>query len=234
MIKIYLVNVKDIDKNKWGFFQSKTILLPLYCQKRLRRNLHESNRNLSLIGWILYLIFIEYRLNANGNGKLKFTQSGKPYLENQSIQFNISHSYPWVCLGIYSSHIGIDVEGKASFDSPLMLDLLSQEERDWVTEKGKDNLEIIIERFRCLWSAKEAWLKYTGVGLKGMGMELPFDYDIPYGIYRLFKEDGNVLYLNQEKVDKNVVLSVCCGGEAYEINYLRTSDIEKFLRKGSR
>lgn len=94
--------------------------------------------------------------------------SGKPHLTGDKVHFSISHSGDFVACAVNDTPVGIDVEKIRTVDLPLIKRVCTQEELSFVL-KNEDNTidENTCVRFLMVWCAKEAYLKYTGVGLKG-------------------------------------------------------------------
>jgi 4'-phosphopantetheinyl transferase len=128
--------------------------------------------------------------------------NGKPYLEDRSIFFNISHSKDFCVIGTsFVQEIGVDIEFiDENIDYITLLRLFAyQEEIQWVLEKNS------VRRFYELWTLKESILKYTGKGIS--------DECFP----KLFLENNKLLYPNT-KIDTftftksdDYVISLCTG-----------------------
>ena len=99
--------------------------------------------------------------------KIEFSHSlnGKPYLLDNEIQFNLSHSGD---LAIYAVRlkeaVGTDVEKIRPVPE------MSEIAKRMFTEEEKEELAKILpaqqtDLFLQTWTRKEAWLKYTGEGL---------------------------------------------------------------------
>ena len=81
---------------------------------------------------------------------------GKPYLpEHPEVHFNLSHSGRWVVLAIGDRKVGVDVE---QTDRPVDCAALSK--RHFTPEEQEHP-----DDFFAIWTAKESYLKYLGVGL---------------------------------------------------------------------
>lgn len=101
---------------------------------------------------------------------LEFLQnaSGKPFLEDCDLHFNVSHSHGISLIGLrQGGTLGVDVE-------PLK-DLTSRESlaRRWFHPAEVTQLEALgwdIQTFFSIWTAKEAVVKALGTGL-GFGMD---------------------------------------------------------------
>lgn len=92
------------------------------------------------------------------------TAAGKPYLTNQKLHFNVSHSGLWVVIAWGSSSVGIDVEqiqmdrGKEA----LARRYFSEDEQAYLFSGGEQERA---ERFFRIWTGKESYLKYLGTGI---------------------------------------------------------------------
>ncbi|MFI6392316.1 4'-phosphopantetheinyl transferase family protein [Nonomuraea sp. NPDC050540] len=90
---------------------------------------------------------------------------GRPRLDHRGLDFNLSHSGEWALIAVAPEgrRVGVDVE-RISSDADI-LDLAARmyqpEEAERVRAAGAP------EFFR-LWTAKEAYIKATGVGLAGL------------------------------------------------------------------
>ena len=86
-----------------------------------------------------------------------YEKNGKPYTEKAPV--SISHSGEFVLVGINKKEIGVDIEIIKPFDSRLIKRYFSKNEEDYL-KCYKDFFKV--------WTVKEAYLKLTGEGLKGL------------------------------------------------------------------
>lgn len=93
--------------------------------------------------------------------ELKFSLGahGKPYLTNAPVHFNLSHSGDFVLCAVDDRPIGVDIEAVRPISPKLIDRVCNDEERAFV---GGDE-----RRFLQIWTAKEAIVKRSGVGLHG-------------------------------------------------------------------
>lgn len=91
---------------------------------------------------------------------------GKPYLPNQKgFHYNISHSGRYVVIAYGDSPVGIDVQ-QMRLDTQknyLARRCFTPAEQDYVFESDGSCSE---DRFFQVWTAKESYLKYLGIGLR--------------------------------------------------------------------
>ena len=77
------------------------------------------------------------------------------------IRVNCSHSGSFVCCAVHKSTVGVDLEARRPVRAALAARICTPEELVFTAPGGRfDSL-----RFLQLWTAKEAWVKYTGEGL---------------------------------------------------------------------
>lgn len=90
-----------------------------------------------------------------------YTEKGKPYLKDATLEFNISHSKKMALIGTSRHKIGVDIEfiNKDEDILKTMDFFLVQEEKDWVLETNE------WKRFYQMWTLKEALLKCEGKGI---------------------------------------------------------------------
>ena len=100
------------------------------------------------------------KLNLAKNTLFSFTPSGKPYLQDYpDFHFNISHSGEFTALALSDSQVGVDIEKLRDINLKIADRYFTDDEKAYV----KDN-----KSFFYIWTRKEAYLKMTGEGLKGL------------------------------------------------------------------
>lgn len=113
--------------------------------------------------------------------KFQYGDRGKPYLtnttDNNSLQFNISHSQEYALHGfVYNHPIGVDLEYLRE-----MKDAAQIAQRFFSAQEFRllDNLDSRQQQrlFFKLWTAKEACLKATGKGLADSLESVKIDFD---------------------------------------------------------
>lgn len=93
---------------------------------------------------------------------IAYSEFGKPYLHNQNVRFSISHSGDWVICSVGTSEMGVDIEELKKIDFNTMYNNFADIERK---QTELFDAEKKAERFYRLWTLKESYLKYLGVGL---------------------------------------------------------------------
>lgn len=135
--------------------------LPAKKRQSLQRRQQNDKKQLSLIGWQL----LRYGMHMADNidftlQQVEFPENGKPHIPGDW-DFNISHSGDLVVCAICSKGlIGIDVERHRDIDPQRFARYFTKEELAWMGDSA--------ERFIELWTKKEAVIKASGIGLRGL------------------------------------------------------------------
>ncbi len=93
--------------------------------------------------------------------------NGKPQLTGDKVHFSISHSGEFVACAVNFAPVGIDIEKIRTVEFSLIQRVCTEEELCFVLNADSSVDKSACERFLKVWCAKEAYLKYTGEGLKG-------------------------------------------------------------------
>ena len=97
---------------------------------------------------------------------------GKPFAKNLNVEFSVSHSDNLVVCAVSDCPIGIDVEKIRPIDLNIAEEFCSEGELEYIF--GGDRKEVgylacgedeALTRFFEIWTAKEAYSKFTGRGL---------------------------------------------------------------------
>ena len=107
---------------------------------------------------------------------------GKPYFKYlNNFYFNVSHSHDLQVVAICDCEVGVDIQRLRKADLRVAR-RFTQRERDYILEQDCDM------RFFEVWTKKEAYLKYKGIGLKG-GLNSFDVFNIPEKITTFIKND---------------------------------------------
>ena len=103
-------------------------------------------------------------------GTLIYDENGRPYFEERTCDFSITHTQNHVfCTIIHGEEplcIGIDAE---DLDRPELSDFAELAARWFAEDEQKRFLQSPTkETFLRIWTRKEAYVKYTGEGLRGL------------------------------------------------------------------
>ena len=235
MTRQYAINVKDFTYEellRFGKFISEERL------KRADRYRFDKDKIRCLTAELIlrYALITEYGIN---NDSIQFIKSdkGKPYLKSEhiNVEFNLSHSGDYVVCAISDSPVGIDVEQIRDKDINIAKRVLTKDEyEEWsALDDG-----IKTDEFYRLWTVKESYSKYLGLGLM-----LDFSLEGCSQIKRGISSDYNLNfieciigsgsgYVYSQKLDDSHYLSVCiapCKKDELikEVQYIGLEDIKR-------
>ncbi len=127
--------------------------------------------------------------------QIAFFDGGKPYFKDYPhIHFNLSHSGDYLAVAFAVCPVGVDIEAHRPINLKIAERYFTQGEKAYV----KNNIS-----FFYVWTRKEAYLKKTGIGLKGIN-----------------SCDALKSPNTQTHEGEGFTLSVCCDSqEAFELIY---------------
>lgn len=135
-------------------------------QKKIMSHHFAIDKKLSLYAGLLTRMVLS-NLTKIPATKLSFSvlENGKPYLlSTTKYHFNFSHTHNFILCGISSfSPIGVDVERKRTASLDIMKIVFHSSEIQYVQSTSDSNIRN--KRFYRIWTQKEAYTKYLGIGL---------------------------------------------------------------------
>ncbi|MCD0472713.1 4'-phosphopantetheinyl transferase superfamily protein [Flavobacterium sp. JAS] len=160
MIYVYYSYLSE--ENHESLLKNDLPKFPLHYQEKIKRYRRWEDAQLSLLGRVLLFKGIEEIYNYNAYDKvMQHTKYNKPYFEDNSIRFNISHSGEIVVCVFGSEHeVGIDIE--------MISDIKIEDFRFQMTKTEWDNITFSKNKQRAFfdyWTQKEAVIKAHGSGL---------------------------------------------------------------------
>lgn len=155
------------------------------------------------------LVRYAYHSRSSKTPEFVYPPQGKPYLQNdRSFCFSVSHTGTFIAVGYADSNIGIDIE---QIDRPLdrksIADsVFTPEEQAYVFEPSDDQTCLL--RFAELWTAKESYLKYLGIGFRKS--PLSFSVDLKSRtVCEKEHENASWITLLGYRLPENYYLTVC-------------------------
>lgn len=149
-----LIDISDFDENFFDKIRSAENIISLSDKDR-------KANNPSFVGRVL----LGYMLKRNfGLERFSFCygENQKPYLKNEDIFFNISHSGKYVLCTVDSKETGCDIQVNTVFNERIAKRFFAENEyRLLKNSSDKDKL------FTKLWVMKESILKKEGSGISG-------------------------------------------------------------------
>lgn len=234
MIHLYYADFSSVDPAK---------LIPEYSSKidperlqKVMRTKADSAKVRSLIAGYLLQVGVKRYLEENRAGsaetleplsdaeavlplRYRYTDQGKPYLvDYPGLYFNLSHSGNVAACAVADCEVGMDVQVYGKGREAVAKRFFTGQEQEMLQRaKEEGRFE---EVFFGLWSIKESYLKYTGLGMK-MGLD---SFDIDFNSQRIIglsdKEGAaKQVYFRQISLPNlsEYAVSVCCGCEKMEI-----------------
>ena len=134
-------------------------------QQKADRFVHTADKRLCVFSDMLLRDMLETHFGLK-NPVFSANSKGKPILLNSYLHFNISHSKNFVACAIDTKPVGIDIQSYNEMNPLRIMEKICTEEESEFIKTGADGTETL-KRFYMVWSAKEAYLKYTGEGLSG-------------------------------------------------------------------
>lgn len=92
--------------------------------------------------------------------RFSYTDRGKPLCPETGLHFSLSHSGFFVACAVSEQEIGADIEALRPIRPALAKRVCTPEELAYINADGFDSA-----RFLAVWTAKEAYCKYTGEGI---------------------------------------------------------------------
>ena len=133
---------------------------------------NETKNKSSWINDLKMILVRDYGLKQND---LEFSENqyGKPYLINNKVYFNVSHSGKLVVIAISKEEVGVDIEiiQSRKYRDEIVLRTFNEKEKE-IYEEHKN-----IDYFYEVWTKKEAYVKLIGTGITDMFKTLPIYYD---------------------------------------------------------
>ncbi len=131
----------------------------------IERITHPDVRLATLCGeWLCKVMLSEQSGMAFEQICLTRRGDGKPEAQNLPLHFNVSHSGDFVACAVSRRPVGIDLEVLKTRDLSVAKRICSEKELAFIAPEKPDALH----RFLKVWTAKEAYVKLSGIGIKAM------------------------------------------------------------------
>ena len=172
MIKYEIIDISEIsDKELTICFHH----IDKEKQEKIRKYKDVYAQKLSIGGeWLARKLLSDYCKISPDDIIISIDELGKPYTSNlKEIFFSISHSENFVAAVISDNPVGIDVEKLRIFPVKASKKVCCDEELHYIFGKNKADIDFnkeqsldTIKRFLEIWTAKEAYFKCIGTGIK--------------------------------------------------------------------
>ncbi|MHB0896055.1 MAG: 4'-phosphopantetheinyl transferase family protein [Spirochaetales bacterium] len=134
-------------------------------------------------------------LKVDGYGlRIERNEYGKPFLKDYvNVYFNISHTKEAIVCALADHSIGVDIEKIRPIDLRVVEHFFAKKEKDYIFSNST-NVDF---RFTEIWTKKEAYLKWLGVGII-----------IPFKKFNVLELLENGAIIDSRNVD-NFIISTC-------------------------
>ncbi len=159
-------------------------------------------------------LFLRYCLDACGvqctNEDILVAEDEKPYIKNHPVFFNISHSDNYVVVMISDQNCGIDLQRNMDFKERLAKKIMHEREYALVCEYPEDKDALLT----ACWAGKEAYLKYTGTGIRYAMSSVDVSelmkqfYDRKTDCFAMIPEQDQV-FMRYLSIENHYFLAVC-------------------------
>ncbi|MGF9989483.1 4'-phosphopantetheinyl transferase superfamily protein [Bacillus mycoides] len=157
---MFLINISKISENKLKKMES-SISKEILNEIQLIKVKEERKRRITSAYFLKDLLSKKIGVPP-ANIEIMENEYGKKRCSNDvNLHFNISHSGDWVIIGFSRFEIGIDIEEMLEIDFKEVIPFFIEEEQVYLNGLNKQKK---IFQFYRMWTAKESYMKYTGLG----------------------------------------------------------------------
>lgn len=173
MLKWEYTRISSITNDEYTYYYS---LMDFKKQKRVTTYKNNKDKKRTLAGEMLARQMISTYCNvAPEEISFEYGLYGKPNAKYLDVEFNISHSDEMAVCAISDNPIGIDVEMIRPIGTNILRKLCTDVDLEYIFGNGTitNNLpsdfdEQQLHRFYEVWTAKEAYFKCVGIGIKNL------------------------------------------------------------------
>ena len=140
-------------------------------------------------------------LNIDINFELTYNKYQKPYLYNNDIYFNISHSVEYAICAISKDEVGCDIEYIKDIDMRIANKFFTNNEYNTIINSNNH-----LDTFYRIWTLKESFMKNLGLGFN---LELnDFEIELSNNPIVIQKINNNKYYFKEIEIN-DYKCSVC-------------------------
>lgn len=220
MVNVYITDIRQW--NDEAVYRKWLKVLPEDRRLHVEEYKQMSDKRRSLAGSVLVREAFGKRYPGIDMHALSFKteMNGKPYIEGYpQFHFNISHSGNYTVCAVSEENVGIDIQQTREVKVNVAKRFFTEKEKaqiEAVADTGELSKALLgkqQEMFFRIWSAKEAYVKLTGKGIKELQS---FTADLQSGrILDTHRRQDISVYLKEYDVMQNYVLTVCAGEQNF-------------------
>ena len=169
---IYKVDNISAKKYTPELYEKAFETMPDQRKEKARRYAKEQDKRHCVFSHLLLCEMLREHFGID-SPEFYIAENGKPCLAGDMVYFSISHSGDFIACAVDTSPVGIDIETPRDITKRVLRHCCTEEEMKFISQ-SLDSLPDPIpaqsvqgSKFLSLWTAKEAYLKYTGEGLGG-------------------------------------------------------------------
>ena len=198
MYKVFYCDIRNISDAE---FSQELAKLPPLRRRYILSKKNIDDRKRSLAASVLIARAVKNFTGQTKEPVIAYGQYQKPYCINYKVHFNASHSGNYTAVAVSDSEIGIDIESLREYSPAVAKKYFTGDEIEYIASAKKRAERD--HRFFELWTAKEAYLKMTGEGVRG-GIS-SFTPDLSRGEPR---SNNSIILCYEHRLDDAVVAVV--------------------------
>lgn len=224
MIQVDLLNIRHIDLNT--LLRAFKPILPAEVIEKTSQYKNPADQLRHLAGEILSRVSIKNHTGFYPDAPFLCSEHGKPYIDLQKVEFNISHSGDYAVLALSEQNVGVDIEKLRHNKMRVARRFFSDTEIDLL--KGSDSPD---QDFTKLWSLKEAYLKFSGSGLTEALNTFTVRESKQSNVFEVYDSAGikKNIRLFHKMIDNGYFLSVCFHEDQY-IDRIKETTLQELLK----
>ena len=161
MVRVVCFDLSALDEGTWRKLLEQASPERRHRAQQCRK---EETARQCILSEVLLRYGLSRQFGAVPRYTVTFAEGGKPMVsEFPAFQFNMSHCGNWCVFAWSDKPVGTDVQRCEEEKTALVRRHFTRSEQEYVFA-GQDPAERA-KRFCKIWTAKESWLKYLGIGL---------------------------------------------------------------------
>ena len=169
---IYKVENISAKKYTQELYERAFEVMPDHRKEKALRYAKEQDKRHCVFSHLLLCDMLKEHFGID-SPEFYISEKGKPCLSGDKVHFSISHSGDFIACAVDTTPVGIDIETPRDITGRVLRHCCNEEELRYITQDPASLPDLIpaqseqASRFLSIWTAKEAYLKYTGEGLGG-------------------------------------------------------------------
>ncbi len=202
MLNIYIANINTLPTKNNDLLMN---ILSAQRQEKIKTITNPQNRRLTLAAGLLLNYSLTRQNISPNNLSLTCNAYGKPFFEDNSVHFNLSHSGQYVLCAISDIEVGADIQKMtAHYNLNVAKRFFHSDEYTYLADLPTDKQQHVFFR---LWTLKESYVKNIGTGIANTfnKFSIQITDNIPYIMHNNKKQ----LYLFHEYKINNYYAAIC-------------------------